>query len=370
MKIAIEARSLTVQKTGIPRYVITLLTKIAEFDFENEYILFSDIPIKENLLKKFGPNWKNIPMGKRISKARQMPKYVRFLKNGCAKELPDVFWAPTVIIPNLRRLKIRSIMTVHDIIPVEHPEIYRFTNKFYFKHYLLKGFKNSDEIVFVSETVKESVNALFSKKMKFKKQFLVFNVVNIDDEIGIYEDEGVLKNIDSEYLIFIGTKEKRKGILIISEVAKLIKNLPYKIVVVGKDGAGTNIFREQTKNSENIIELPYVTDEEKKALLHNASALLFPSLAEGFGIPLIEATNLKKPVIASDIPVFMEILGGNYFNFRSGNAESLANTIEEFSKTSPDEMKELVEKAYAFCQKYDVEKEAKKLHGIFTEKPK
>ncbi len=364
LKIAIESRSLTAQKTGIPRYAINLLTKISEFDDEDEFVLLSDVPIEGDLLKRFGSNWKNIPMGKRITRAYQMPGYIRFLERGCRKETPDVFWAPTAVIPNLRKSKTRSVITVHDLIPIEHPEMYGFLRKSYFRHYLLKGLKSSDGIVFVSETVKRSFNSLFPDAFESKRQFLVFNAVDFDHETVGSEGSDTLKKIGSEYLVFMGTKERRKGILVVAEAAKLVKDLPYKIVVTGKDGDGTNVFREKTRDLENVVELPYVTDGEKNALLSDSSALLFPSLAEGFGIPLIEAAHLKKPVIASDIPIFMEVLDGNYFKFSSGNAESLANVIEIFSRTSDDELKKITERAYQSSKKYDLETEAKKLRDI------
>lgn len=369
MKIAIEARSLTVTQTGIPRYVFNLLNEISKRDSKNEYILLSDVKISDDIIKKFGPNWNNIFMGKIVSRGIQIPSYVRFLKKQCEKELPDVFWAPAGTMPDLNSFKkTKTVVTIHDVIPIEHPEIYKLRRRLYFKHYVKKSLKNADRIIFVSNTVKDAVNRLFDNLIDKKEQFLVFSAFSgIQKQDHTKTESKILDKIGSKYLFFVGTKEKRKGIFVIAHAAELLSFLSIKIVVAGRDGEGIDDFRKQIKGSKNTIELSYLTDEEKNLLLSNASALLFPSLAEGFGIPLIEAASMKKPVIASDLPIFMEVLDGNYFSFRSGDPVALSETIKKFFETDKEIINNIVEKAYQSVKKYDLNIEAQKMFKILTE---
>jgi glycosyltransferase involved in cell wall biosynthesis len=89
-------------------------------------------------------------------------------------------------------------------------------------------------------------------------------------------------------------------------------HIPHTLVLAGKPGYGYSNIKNQKskiKNRDEVIELGYVTEEEKWALLENADAFLFPSLYEGFGIPILEAQSMEAPVVTSRVASLPEVAG-------------------------------------------------------------
>jgi glycosyltransferase involved in cell wall biosynthesis len=79
------------------------------------------------------------------------------------------------------------------------------------------------------------------------------------------------------------------------------------LIVIGKRGWESKDVLDRLDAANNVIELSNLTDEQVRSHLRASTALLFPSLVEGYGLPVQEALALKTPVVASDIPVFKEL---------------------------------------------------------------
>ena len=91
------------------------------------------------------------------------------------------------------------------------------------------------------------------------------------------------------------------------------------------------IVRSGMMLDEDITYLDYVTHDKKHELYASMSAFVFPSKAEGFGMPIIEVMRFKKPIIASNLPIFDEITDGNIntFNIRCNEYEQINNLADE-----------------------------------------
>jgi glycosyltransferase involved in cell wall biosynthesis len=122
---------------------------------------------------------------------------------------------------------------------------------------------------------------------------------------------------DKKYFIIIGTIEPRKNIWFILNlwkeiIERLSNDAPY-LVIIGKRGWECENVIDLLERCEiiksRIIEISSAKDDELQNWLRNSIALLFPSFIEGYGIPLIEAISQKVPVIASNLPIFHEIVG-------------------------------------------------------------
>ena len=141
--------------------------------------------------------------------------------------------------------------------------------------------------------------------------------------------------VDSNTLVAVGTFTTRKGLVQLFHAVQVLwaEGSEAKLVLIGMDiGAGnTRRFLASQPEFNKKLFLPgYVSDIDMKFILENCSALVYPSLEEGFGLPLVEAAALGCPIIARDIEIFRETSGGKAFFFENGEAESIAAGLRKW----------------------------------------
>jgi len=205
--------------------------------------------------------------------------------------------------------------------------------------------------------------------------FVIHN--GIDKDIHFPESNGeVLKSfgISRPYYIYIGEMgEYRKNVFrIISAFEKEAeKNKDIQLVFAGYNrSTSLETVIGKSRFNDRIILTGYVTDEQKRALLSDAVALLFPSLYEGFGLPIIEAMACGCPVITSNISSMPEVAGDAALLIDPYNVEQLAYEMErvlEFSSLR----NELIERGFKNCERFSWEKcavETEKVYKIADER--
>ncbi len=157
---------------------------------------------------------------------------------------------------------------------------------------------------------------------------------------------------DSPYLLSVGTVEKRKDLV---TAVRALAQLPgYRLVSVGPATPYAADVRKAAAASGVAGRLEmrgFVDDETLRALYASASALVFPSLYEGFGLPPLQALAARLPVVASDIPVLREVLSDYALFAQPGDPTSFAERIQE--ATSGDiQIRELVERGRLHARRF------------------
>ena len=192
-----------------------------------------------------------------------------------------------------------QVITIHDLRPYYYPD--SLLQKIYF-HYLLPGAINRcRHVITVSNTVRQQIGLLFNYSCD--NISVVYNAVDAD----CFTPQNSKKN----FLLAVGSSWRHKNIDTLLKVHALWTD-KYRVVIV----CGNTGYVDELKNyvaDNNIsafVEFKHnVPFGELLALYRDASALIYPSLDEGFGIPPIEAMASLTPVIVSNIPVFHEVLG-------------------------------------------------------------
>ncbi|MGV7962394.1 glycosyltransferase family 1 protein [Photorhabdus tasmaniensis] len=237
-------------------------------------------------------------------------------------------------IPFLRR----QIITIHDLRPYTYPD--SFLQRVYFRYILPMLVKRCSHILTVSNTVKKQISLYYS--VSEEAISVIYNSIELADFKPTSKKE--------DYLLAVGTSWPHKNIhslLTVSEVWREKYNL---IIVCGRTNYAVHL-RElvaQVSLNKKVVILHDVNFEKLCSLYAHASALIYPSLDEGFGIPPIEAMASHTPVIVSNIPVFHEVLGDSAIYVNPNDKNSWISAFE-----SLQEPKTWTDKGIAKASYYD-----------------
>ncbi len=366
MKIVIDARTMGSKPSGIGIYAFNYIMEL--LNSSHEIILLTDVATsgEMEIMRKKGVEI--ITYGSQIYQSAQVFKYFAFVNRELNRIQPDLFWEPNIIIPRkLKGFKGKVMITIHDMFPITHKQYFGTKYSIYFRLMLRFTLKNTDVILYNSNETKAETEKYFksAKSIKGIVQYIIVPRINAE-----LKDENVRKEIKelSDYFLYVGNLEKRKGVdLVLDAFAKYREaGGSAKLVLAGKS-------REQdidakieklSKECSDFISLGYVSDDEKQYLYSNCRCFLFPSRAEGFGISVLEAMNYYKPVIASNLSIFQEIVGNciNYFDLTGENVHNTSNLC----KTMADSTKNVSKSAYdEVMTRYTAETLGKKVIAVF-----
>lgn len=267
--------------------------------------------------------------------------------------LADAIWGQydefDKVIDDIQSKGGQVINIIYDIIPIEHPERFdRFIlNKF--KKMFYKILQNSDGIITDSKTVADKIISLISKEsINIKENFKIgwlhigFSHKNfINDNI---ENERIRAIISKKPFIIVGTIEPRKGHeFALDAFDKMWENgSNLNLCIIGKIGWDVEKLVKRIKNhkeyEKKLFFIEYPSDEELTYCYKNSEALIFPSIDEGFGLPLVEAASFKLPLILSDIEIFRELADDHAIYFESGNSLDLENAIKKYIKLKQNKL--------------------------------
>ena len=262
---------------------------------------------------------------------------------------------------------------VHDLIPFIYPKDYLDKDIIY-KNFYLKMIDEICKVNFFLTNSRSTASELFSNLPIDENN--VFNISSGCDQ-RVFNQKPVNEDINSrdlpkKYILYCGAMDVRKNVrkLIIaySLLSKEIKN-EYKLVFVGKL---TSFEVEQLKmwvkefgiNTDSILILGYVTDNELAEIYRRCSLFIMTSIHEGFGLPLIEAMNCGAPVVGSNITSIPEVIGMNEALFNPKDVKSISNVIY-LALTNEDLQRKLKENANHRSKLFSWDKSANEALDIF-----
>lgn len=339
MKLLIDARSLGSHPSGIGIYVFDFLKELIK-DQRFEITLLSDVATSSEMLWLAQQNIPIITYGKLISKSAGVFSYFKFIQDSLEYYQPDLFWEPNNLIPiPLKRYQGKIMVTIHDVFPITQPETHGFLYPIYFKYGIRQTLKQANMITYNSVETKTETERAFPQA-KDISHLISYIIVDKPDFTDAPITPDVLfkdVKIDGEdYFLYIGNLEKRKGSdLLLKAYARYRKLGGKRKLYLGgsiREDDIQKLYDQISKETPGIVSLGYVGNEQKTALFRHCAGFLFPSRAEGFGIPIVEAMHYNKPILASDLSIFHEIVGDAISYFDSSGTEeeqiqSLANAM-------------------------------------------
>ena len=284
----------------------------------------------------------------------------------------DVLWVPAHTLPVLRNSKIKTVVTVHGLEYEYLPQYYQFPQKLWLNKSTEYAVKFADKIIAVSEwTKRQLVERLKADQNKITVIQEGINTSFLDHRSkmsGEYLRQIRYKySLPEKYILFVGTIQPRKNLVrLIEAIALLPKSYSPNLVIAGKKGwMYDEILALGKKRGVKFI--GRVADADLAAVYKIASAFVYPSLMEGFGLPILEAMALGIPVITSDRGSLPEVAGDAGLIINPEKTEDIAKAIKLVLEN--EELRQaLIEKGYGQVKKFSWEKAAKATLAVLTKK--
>lgn len=305
-KIGIDVRPLAYGMTGNSRYLAEVLKVILPKHKNKEFFLYTNKPIHSVFQNLLGSNTKVVLEPRNIPG----PIYLNFiLPRRLKQDGVEVFWGTIQMLPFLK-LPIPSYVNYHDLNFISAPETMAKWN--YWQHKFLSPItmKNADKIFCLSKNTKVEISAF---RPEFEKKCLV-----VYPGVSKQTTSKIKTKFPKDFFLTVGTLEPRKNInCLVDAFLEFKRKNPkdkHSLLIMGRKGWGEEgefLYQKlcdssiQTKGIQ-FIEKPH--DATLAEAFKQCKAFFFPSLHEGFGLPLLEAMLEDKRCVASDIPVFKEIL--------------------------------------------------------------
>lgn len=227
----------------------------------------------------------------------------------------------------IRKAGLKVTVLVHDTIPLDAPHYCRPDTIPDFRRKMEAVAHHADLVIHTTHATRARTEAQFAR--------LGRTPAGIVANLGVPVPQVQPHPSDSPYFVTLGTIEPRKNHALLLDVWNRLPAPRPKLFILGSRGWNNDAVFAQLdtlRPDANIIEQNGLSDAQVANLLADATALLFPSHAEGFGLPPIEAAALGTRVISSDLPVIRELLGDNAVYLDPTDVYSWMETIAALAK--------------------------------------
>jgi glycosyltransferase involved in cell wall biosynthesis len=330
MRVAYDARALSINKAGIGYYTNDILKYIIANDPTINLFLISnkEIIFEKNkgvaLIETSGLLWK---FNSNVWFQLKLPLIMK-------KNKIDLFHGTMAVLPMLS--DVPSVVTIYDLVLEILPGSMHWKNWLPLKILMKASADKSTRIIAISENTKKDIMKFFGIEQE-KIKVIYPGISNNFCPCKMENDRLILNNFNLSpgYILTVGTLEPRKNINRLLNAYKMLvsgeENIP-QLVIVGGQGWLSQDINELVDTlglREKVIFTGYVPDSDLPALYRGAEMLIYPSLYEGFGFPPLEAMACGIPVISSNISSIPEVVGDAGILVDPYSPDDMARAIAE-----------------------------------------
>ncbi len=362
MNIVVDIRCLMDKnRTGVGEYTYGLLSALFSLDKDNQYYLFynSRQDVSNNIPKWNQDNihyvytrWPNKLLNlllwlkiikidrlviRHLERIRQLAEKSKdlievrdssasFAGAHFAQNDECVWFSPNLNFTHLSK-HVKHLQIIHDLSFEFLPECFTWKQRLW--HYFLRPRRKCQKADIILTPSRCTKNDVVEKYGIFEEKIKILNP-GVVGERGMRNEEQIKQsyNLSEKYILYLGTLEPRKNVESIIEAYKL-SAISYQLMVVGSSGWKNKKLLKLIQETAGVKYLGYVTDEEKSVLYQNASLFVFPSLYEGFGLPVLEAMAVGVPVITSNRSSLTEVAGEAGYLIDPHNVAEIAEAMEK-----------------------------------------
>lgn len=339
MKIGFDAKRFFFNHSGLGNYSRTLIESLLKFHPQHEYVLYIDRldalknahPDAIRILELYGDNgcngqdrftlvmvdapkwWRTWGMGKRVA----LDGVDVF--HGLSNELP-------MDLPN----SVVGVCTIHDVIFKEYPSYYKWWDRLIYHWKTKFAVNRSNRIVMTSERTSLQVGKYYSAAIG-KSSVVYQSVHELYSTVTDFPSESA-----SPYWVYQSSFTGRKNhSTLIDAFSKIHKQVDWNLMLVGLEGPSLESLRIRAKAlglDGRIYFKANATQEEMVTIVKQASAFIYPSLSEGFGIPLAEALICDLPMAVSGLAVFKELVEDLPLYFHPNKVEEMSAAMYKITQ--------------------------------------
>ena len=313
MHIGINAQLLSYGQTyrhgGVSRYIRSLLTELVQQPEDHIYTVFVNgqdvidrLPTHSRITYISAPWPENKPAVRIAWEQFTLPTLIR-------QRHIDVLHSPVNVRPELLPRQCASVVTLHDLAFLRFPHVLTQAKRIYHKTFTLRSLRHATLLMTVSESTRQDAHTLVG--IPLDRIQTVYPC--IDADFTHIRDEEALhafrqrQNLEDGFLLYLGTLEPRKNITTLIDAYALFRQKyqrKEKLVLAGGKGwLYDTIFARvrQLGLAEHVLFPGFVRADEQKLWYQAAQAFIYPSIYEGFGLPVAEALACGTPVVTSTV---------------------------------------------------------------------
>jgi glycosyltransferase involved in cell wall biosynthesis len=332
MRIGIDARPLVITSGGIPRVVRSIVSELAQLDPQNEYFFYSH---RDFQLPLRMPNWR-----KRVEPLAHFLPGTLWLqavaKRRILEDRIDVFWGTAHVLPLGLPSSVGKILTAHDLVWLKYPGTMSWYNRHVNSLLAEPSMRQADRIMAISESTARDLQMLAG--IERSKVEVIYHgtsqAYRPRDRAAAGRYIATKFGVSEDFICAVGTLEPRKNLVTLLGAVRRLRDRRswhHQLLVAGGRGWKESCIHQTVRRlglfEHEVRFLGYVPEEDLPFLYSGAAVFVFPSIYEGFGLPLVEAMACGVPIVASDCSSTPEVVQGAALLVSPHQPEEFASAI-------------------------------------------
>ncbi|WP_164122232.1 glycosyltransferase family 4 protein [Sphingobacterium sp. xlx-130] len=367
MRIGFDAKRYFLNRTGLGNYSRDLIRILEQYYPENNYIKYTPKIDEGNLYTKALRITTKLPTGTFNKLFPSLWRNRRIIEDLKCDKI-EIFHGLSGEIPvGLRQAKIKSVVTIHDLIFLKFPKLYSHIDRYIYNKKFKYAVNHADKIIAISEQTKNDIVAYYG--ISAEKIDVIYQGCHPAFKIPktAVQKEEIRNKLDlpERFLLNVGSIEPRKNAF---SIVKAIEHLDIPLVLVGKGTKYADEIKKYVSEkglNKKVLFLQGLSMEELSIIYTMADIFIYPSIYEGFGIPIIEALYSGVPVIATNSGVFPEAGGPFSYYIDPKNIEEMQHAINSILDNQQIR-NEMIENGLKYVQRFNDEVIAEKWNTLYT----
>lgn len=371
MNIGFDCKRAFSNNTGLGNYSRDTINLLSNHYPNEQYFLFTP-KFTKNKRIEFIKKKENLFIRTPISNTNKIFKSLwrsKNIVNDLLKENIQIYHGLSNEIPlGIEKTEIKTIVTIHDLIFIRYPKLFNKIDRYIYYYKFKSSCERANKIIAVSEQTKKDIIEYFSiPEEKIKVVYQGCNEIFQVKKSNVKINKTIKKYaLPKDFILYVGSIEKRKNL---KTLLKCIKDLEKeKLVVIGNG----NSYKKECKSyilenkfKKRVTFLNDISLEDMSCIYQSAKLMVYPSIFEGFGIPILEALFSKVPVITSKDGCFKEAGGNTSKYINPLSIEEMKEAILEIGNSKKIQ-KKMKEQGYIHAQKFADKKISDNLMQVYT----
>lgn len=371
LTIGYDAKRAISNGTGLGNYCRTLLNDLGTIDTADSFRLYVPDLGRDDLRSQLDMP-RNMcfvtPANKPFKPLRSLWR-IKGIVNDLKRDNIDIYHGLTGELPiGLTKAGIKSVVTIHDLIFLRHPEYYKPIDVAIYRWKFHNACREATKIIAISECTKRDIMELGGVEESRIDVVYQSCGTRFCQQAGEAQKAGVRTrySLPQRYILFVGTIEERKNALL---AAQALPYLPDDIhfVMVGRQTAYAKTitgYARQNGLADRIHMLSGVPTSDLYAIYQQAECFVYPSRYEGFGIPVIEAIQSRLPVVACTGSCLEEAGGPDNLYVDTDEPQEMAMAIKSIIE-HPEAARQMVERSLDYIRRFENGNVAEKMLNIY-----